>query len=702
MKLFKYLAVGTVAIFVLVLAVLVVLPSLINVEKYKPEIEKFASERTGFPISLGGSVDLSFFPWAGLSFENLKIGNPQGFSSDTFVKIKRFKTGVKLMSLLVGDVEIDSFMVEQPEIFIERTKEGRWNWQPQEIKTKRSSGGKIETKPPAPSKDVKTNEAQRAGLPIKSFNVGAFTITAGRIQVLDRQTELKRELSDFSLVLSNISLDTPVAVESSWLLDGNGFALAGTVGPLGTAPGSDAVSYELQLSGMQMLEAKIQGKVANLFGKMSYTTEISVEPFNPREAAKKLNIGFPVKTNDPTAITRFGLNLAAEGFVDSVSSSTIAAMLDETTVNMEARVADFKGPDVSVTLGVDRINLDRYLPPSAKDGEQGHASAQAQEKNSTKEKTKAVPEGGNNDNPNKSVATHPTVPPEKKVDYSPLRTLVLAFNAEIGEMTVHGGKIDRLSLEIDGKNGLFLINKAVVELYEGRSETTGRISFQGDRPEMHLLNNTNEVLAGPLLSDFTGKAILEGAAFINADINCSGQEPAHIKRSLNGKGLVRFEDGAIVGIDLARMARQIESGFSLDEQGEKPKTDFAELAVPFMLNNGVFHTDKAMLQSPFLRVAASGRADLADETLDMRVKPKIVGTKTGQGDTKERSGLTVPVIVSGSFDSPVFTLDLKSVLKDEILDQNKVQKILDSEEIDEKTQKKIKEGAELLKNLLGN
>jgi AsmA protein len=88
--------------------------------------------------------------------------------------------------------------------------------------------------------------------------------------------------------------------------------------------------------------------------------------------------------------------------------------------------------------------------------------------------------------------------------------------------------------------------------------------------------------------------------------------------------------------------------------------------VPFTMENGVFRTTESSLKSPLLRLVAGGSADLVKETLDFRVEPKLVGTIKGQGDTQDRSGLTVPVLVSGTFSKPVFRPDVESIAKDQL------------------------------------
>ena len=182
-----------------------------------------------------------------------------------------------------------------------------------------------------------------------------------------------------------------------------------------------------------------------------------------------------------------------------------------------------------------------------------------------------------------------------------------------------------------------------------------------------------------------------------------GDAPELIKKTLNGKGDLRFNDGAIVGIDLASMARNVQSAFGMGTQGgQRPRTDFTELAIPFTIKNGVTNTPGSSLKSPFIRVIATGTADLIKETLDFRVEPKAVASIKGQGDASQRSGLMVPVLVSGTFASPKFRPDLSAAAKQKIekqvLESKEAQKLLEKDEL-----KPFKKNAkDALKGLLGN
>ena len=128
-----------------------------------------------------------------------------------------------------------------------------------------------------------------------------------------------------------------------------------------------------------------------------------------------------------------------------------------------------------------------------------------------------------------------------------------------------------------------------------------------------------------------------------------------------------FEDGAIKGIDLAGMANNVKAAFGLAEKaGETARTEFSKLHAPFTVKQGLVNTANTTLISPLIRLAASGTADLVSENLDFRVEPKFVGTLKGQGDSQERSGLMVPVLVTGTFSSPKFRPDFERILKQKI------------------------------------
>ena len=168
----------------------------------------------------------------------------------------------------------------------------------------------------------------------------------------------------------------------------------------------------------------------------------------------------------------------------------------------------------------------------------------------------------------------------------------------------------------------------------------------------------------------------------------TGDDPEVIKKTLNGNGELIFLDGAIVGVDIAGMVRNPMAALGLAEKVDadsRPRTDFTEFKVPFTITNGNVKTPGTNLKSPLLRWRAAGTADLVKETLDFRIESKLVASLKGQGDDKDRSGLMVPILVSGTFSEPKFRPDIESIaksqLKGKVLESEEVKKVLEKKEI---------------------
>jgi AsmA protein len=219
-------------------------------------------------------------------------------------------------------------------------------------------------------------------------------------------------------------------------------------------------------------------------------------------------------------------------------------------------------------------------------------------------------------------------------------------------------------MKITGKKGLFRLDPLDLRLYEGDMTSKGIFDVRDDIPKSNMELRMKQVKVGPLLRDLMKKDFIEGTVKTEVDIRMTGDDADMIKRTLNGKGDLLFSDGAIVGIDLAGMVRNVKATFGLAEKGaEKPRTDFSELHAPFTITNGLVHTPGTSMKSPLLRVLVAGDAHLVKESLDFRVEPKVVTTIKGQGDTDKRSGIMVPVLVSGTFSEPKFRPDLEGMLK---------------------------------------
>ncbi len=692
----KYILLCTAAVGILVVAAVVILSTLVDVQSYKPRIEQLVTEKTGYPLTLGGTMSLSLFPWVGLGFTDLKLDNPAGFSAKTFITIESFQARLKVLPLLSRKIEISSFVVKRPEIFLEKNPKGTWNWEKLEQSGKPSTAA-TEKQAPVPATDNnKQQPAPDKKFALQSLMVGEFSITDGRVQINDTVNKLQREVANFTLQLDDVSLDKPIKINMAASLDGKPIKLEGAVGPVGPDPGAGKINLDLTMQALEILNIQASGSLEDIQQKIRYALAVNIQPFSPKKLFATLGLRFPIITADPQVLENLGMKAKFVGGAGQLVLSDGHLLFDDSVVTLDMTAKDFSRPDLALKMAVDTIDLDRYLPAAEAD------------KKATPEQGKAATAQGQG--AVSAVSEKKPLEQAKKdsgIDYQPFRKLALQATLKLGEMKMHGGSLRNLALDVIGQNGLYTINSLGMELYEGKIAGTGKINVQKNLPATALNLTLQDVQVGPLLTDFASKEIIEGRLKAQVAVSMQGDNGELIKRSLNGKGDLRFQDGALIGLDLAQMARTIKAGFTLEQQqGEKPKTDFAELHAPFTITNGLVNTPETTLRSPFIRVAVTGDANLVSEALDMRIKPAIVGSIKGQGDEEKLAGLTVPVVVGGTFKAPKFTPDLESLVKDQMPTEKEIIEIIKTGKVPRERQEKFKEDVEqakgLLKGLFGN
>jgi AsmA protein len=496
----------------LVLLSLLIIPQFVDVQQYKPEIEKRVSEATGRPFTLGGDLGLSLFPWVGLSLSDLHLGSPPGFKEKDLVAVKSFEVRVKLIPLLSKDIQVKRFILEGPRIVLERRKDGRGNW---ESIGKPSSA--VSDKVPEEKKGAPESESG-SGLPIKSLAVGEFAIRDGSVLWIDHVNGERREISDLTLRLEDVSLDRPIGLALSVRLEGNPLSIEGKVGPVGKEPGKGTIPLDLAVQALKQLEMSLKGKIVDPLERPQFDLALQVSPFSPRKLLSDLGQTFPIKTADPKVLDHVALKFNLKGDSETISVSDGTVDLDESRLTFSVKAKDFSRPDVAFDLSLDEIDADRYLPPA-----------------------------GDNKPVEEKEKTEAPTPEQKKIDYTPLRRLVLNGAIRVGKLKAHGARLQDVNVKVAGKNGYFNIDPLTLKLYQGDVSSKLALDVRQDVPKSNVQLDAQGIQVSPLLKDLLEKDFLEGTVQSTVVINLAGDDPEKIKSTLNGKGNFLFKDGAIVG-----------------------------------------------------------------------------------------------------------------------------------------------------------
>lgn len=249
------------------------------------------------------------------------------------------------------------------------------------------------------------------------------------------------------------------------------------------------------------------------------------------------------------------------------------------------------------------------------------------------------------------------------IDLSPLSQFdadIRLTTERIGYGDLHAGPANA-TLTI--KDGSARLNIPSAGLYGGTASIDVTANSAENVPQITASAALANVSALPLLTDAADFERLEGNLNAELAIAGSGSDTTSLARSLSGNAKLHLADGAIRGIDVAKIVNNLQALISSGyQENTQDRTEFAELSTSLAITNGVASTEDLRLLGPFVRMDGSGSIDLAAATIDMRLNPRVVGSMSGQGGEFDVSGLGLPVIVTGSLSQPRIYPDVRNIL----------------------------------------
>ncbi len=125
----RKIALGAVLLFVvLVVAGVIIVPVVFDIDRYRPQVATYIQEETGKPVEIG-RLALNLFPSVSIRVDDFALGNPPGFPKGTFLKARRIYADVDARALWNRQVIIRSLEVDDPVINLLSDVRGRWNFE---------------------------------------------------------------------------------------------------------------------------------------------------------------------------------------------------------------------------------------------------------------------------------------------------------------------------------------------------------------------------------------------------------------------------------------------------------------------------------------------------------------------------------------------------------------------------------------------
>jgi AsmA protein len=213
----RFLVIAGIVVGVIVLAILIV-PLFINVDSFRPDVEKKLSDALGRQVKIG-KIQASIFS-GGAQADNISISDDPAFSKGPFLQASSLQIGLQFIPLIFShQLKIDSLTIKKPDILLLKNSAGKWNYS---SLGNSSQGGKAKT--------------QSDSSPATDFSVGKFQIEDGKIRIAQtsgRGVGREHVYQNVNLLAHNISAHSVIPFVLSAAIPGGGsLEVQGQAGPL--------------------------------------------------------------------------------------------------------------------------------------------------------------------------------------------------------------------------------------------------------------------------------------------------------------------------------------------------------------------------------------------------------------------------------------------------------------------------------------
>ncbi|MDX7761600.1 AsmA family protein [Aeromonas caviae] len=699
MKKIIYILLGLALAAVVAITALV---SLIDPNQFKPQLVEQVRKSTGRELVIQGDIGWRFWPSLGLSLEQVALRNPAGFAEPDLVRFTRGEASVGLLPLLSHKLEIGKVTLSGAHLFIQTRADGSSNLSDllkasAEPKGEATTSEPAATTPPAASDErpwqisLQGVELQQASALVQDDRNG----TASRLEQLDlnlgqlavdqwvpvtlaakgaqgelafdlkgsAQLKLAREAMKSELKDLNLSgsLNQPAQRLDAFTLKADRLALG------------EWSSLSLSLSGAQgaadkpTLAGTLEGTLKARLDENRQLLEISDAVL----AAKLSGDALP----RPQMQVKLAGFARAELDKQAVTLSNLVMGVDDALLSGSGAVRLGAVPKVDFDLKGEKLDLDGWLGQPAKAAPVAATSGAA------------APAGAKDQAAAPANRALSTAEP----DLTALKAVELAGRLQLGSLRLKGLDLSAVDLQLALAGGQLTLKQFSAGVAGGQVTASGVLDARQQPARYQVHKRVQGVDVRPLLQTLAQTDLLEGKGDLEVEAQGSGLSEQALRSRMQGKVNLKLSDGALHGINLAEMIREARAtltGKGADQVKEVRKTDFSALTASFQIANGIARSNDIQLFAPALRVKGQGQTALVPETLDFLFLTSVVESSKGQGGktVDELKDITIPVRIGGHWQAPSYKLDVKALLSN-----NKV--------LEEKARKEAERG---LKKLLGD
>lgn len=403
----------------------------------------------------------------------------------------------------------------------------------------------------------------------------------------------------------------------------------------------DSGTASLDPLALEVFGLHANGRLAarGLPGSAVLSGEAHVAEFTPRDLFRRFGRALPA-TSDDTVLRSATIDT---GFTLGSSNGTFPNLvlhLDDSVIRGDFGVEDFEHPAYRFALSVDRIDVDRYLPPRS------DTAAAGQRKLG-----------------------------DIQLAAEPLRTLRFAGRIDAKDLTLGGLAMQDVGTTLTIGDGAARLGDAKARLYGGRFTGELAVDATGPEPRTRLKGKVVKLALEPLITALAGSADFSGNSDFDLDLTGHGKTVTDNVRSAAGRVGFVLRDGAIDGFNLGRtLCAAYNLTQKLPPPPDRPQTTAYELIRGTAdVTDGVAASSDLLARAPFMDVTGSGRLDLVDRGLSYDLEAKLTGSiSIPQCQSMDALiGGSVPLTLRGTLDAPEIRPDFSEILRRRAQDELK-------------------------------
>lgn len=584
-------------------------PFFVSSASIRNVVAEAVKERTGRTLTIAGDTSISMFPNIGVKVGNVTLSNAKGFGKAPFAKMAGMTIRLKLMPLLVGKVSISRFVLVAPQINLTVNAKGNNNWNL--------------LKSSAPSAAQTSDDSSLA---VSDVELGVFDISNGVIRYTNAQTGAKERVQAINLRVTMANLASLMTAKGSFIWNKNKVDLDTQLGTLGALLEKKSAKFSTNISTTHF-KAGFKGTAALadspvLKGALNFSTS------SLRALSKWLKS--PLAPGRGMGKFEVTSTIASQGQVINLTKARISLDGMQAKGTALVRLTDAK-PHIRSRFSLDKLDVNQYISPASK-------------KPAKRSKSSGW-----------STA---------RIDLSGLKAIDGDIQIDTKKI-LYGKVVTGLSqLNVKLKGGHLTANLAKLALYKGHANLVLTLDGSNAKQIIRVRGKMTNFDAYPLLRDAAQFEWIEGRANFEFDVVTRGKNQKQMMTNLSGRGVTKFNNGAIRGINIAKMFRSVSSDIlSGWSKSKSEKTDFSELGASFAIVRGIATNKDLRLIGPLVRIKGAGTVAMPKQRIDYKVSPKLVASLKGQGGNKDLGGINVPIIIKGPWANPSIYPDIEGILK---------------------------------------